>query len=914
MTSTQDPPKSAQSYFDRICETVGPYIAVRKKTVKSKSFRQQEAARSRRRKPLTMETIPEGMNAGPPVPAPHDVTQLHHLVPSPQNKSPTEGILSEKVLHEISLEDSIFADAPTDEERMTSPTFMTPRTSPSERKSPEGMAIDPDAHLSTDEPSSMTLRSFPSLNHYPVHTGVNHTLLCSVARRVGVPDDQVETFVTYMLPTIVPDEDDKDLHLLSFQLDLNPVFRHTQEIPFFNARPEAIRYNQETDSRTMDVLDLLRYNFVTSAITASMVYAHFKRTYRKVTHLSMPDAYIESILEPLVPYEPTKVSPFDLGILSDDNWSSLDISHLYDEAYEPSQLRTTYTVKIAPHASARLAQLLLEIPNISEVHSPSTLCLTPSLTQRYYEAYKKFVPEIDCEEVQQELDDSITAQESVLAGLFNEQFNSVQLMRGKTPSPKPEQSPPLPERSDADPALDTTVADCSRVEERKSVTPPEKGPSPPIRQTPVVHTVSSGDSDTSFPPVASAPEPQTDSAPPEAHGSPPVPDMATLRQKLGSMESVTYVKTNDPEKVLLTRNPKPSKDTVSLPDAYEVRQWEVGPRPTSQDHRTDPSLQRTLHTTEGPQRQALPIPPRSTRPGVLNPPQDSTLGPSQAPLRGVSPTVDTTTPGTSTTLPIQQNSGDSAQTAKTANGTSSLPVKCTLCGKAHYLAACPYADRPAATRRPPVHPMATSGPVTHSVKLPGGSTRYYGGPHNFPPPGSGINVTTGTQPASAFTAARTNQEQPPPSQPPSGGQSPSPIRQQPSPVLRRQVSRNMSNHPTTAGGGDGGDDGGDDGNNSYMSFSEKASDHDSTKTPNWDEYRRKPGGGDGNPYDKIETDRSQKPPMKEFPDFRFFRANIHSREGRAEDTCIYSSIGDRLAPWQAYHPEEDYICVPYRST
>jgi hypothetical protein len=190
-----------------------------------------------------MDVIPEEPPIGLAVPRPApDVTRLHQLT-SPHKKGDEKATSPKKVPPEVSLDNITTPD----EDHAASPTYMTPRTSPAQRKSPEGMSVDPDANLSTDEPSSVSMRAFPSLHHYPVHTGVSHSLFCAVARCVGVPNDQVEMFVDSMIPTIVPDRDDEDLHLLSFQLDLNPVFRHTQEVPFFNARPEAIRYNHQGD-------------------------------------------------------------------------------------------------------------------------------------------------------------------------------------------------------------------------------------------------------------------------------------------------------------------------------------------------------------------------------------------------------------------------------------------------------------------------------------------------------------------------------------------------------------------------------------------------------------------------------------------------------------------------------------------
>ena len=49
------------------------------------------------------------------------------------------------------------------------------------------------------------------------------------------------------------------------------------------------------------------------------------------------------------------------------------------------------------------------------------------------------------------------------------------------------------------------------------------------------------------------------------------------------------------------------------------------------------------------------------------------------------------------------------------------------------------------------------------------------------------------------------------------------------------------------------------------------------------------------------------PEEREWPDFRYIRINIHSKSARTRDLRVYPTIGDRLAPWRAYHPEEDFV-------
>jgi hypothetical protein len=84
-------------------------------------------------------------------------------------------------------------------------------------------------------------------------------------------------------------------------------------------------------------------------------------------------------------------------------------------------------------------------------------------------------------------------------------------------------------------------------------------------------------------------------------------------------------------------------------------------------------------------------------------------------------------------------------------------------------------------------------------------------------------------------------------------------------------------------------------------------DDNSDKTPRWDEYRRKSDGDGSGSYKSILSDRSKDPPKRTSTDFRYFRADIYSDEGRKQDLRIYSSIDNRIAPWAAYHPEDGWI-------
>ena len=108
---------SQPSHFtrDRITQTIGIYLAARKKLTKIKSFRQQETARASKRGSDTMETIRE--EAVPAVPRPRpDVTRLHRLSPSLEDQVVNKAAPRTHIVHEISLD-----TAPTDEGRTPSP-------------------------------------------------------------------------------------------------------------------------------------------------------------------------------------------------------------------------------------------------------------------------------------------------------------------------------------------------------------------------------------------------------------------------------------------------------------------------------------------------------------------------------------------------------------------------------------------------------------------------------------------------------------------------------------------------------------------------------------------------------------------------------------------------------------------------
>jgi hypothetical protein len=58
----------------------------------------------------------------------------------------------------------------------------------------------------------------------------------------------------------------------------------------------------------------------------SLVYAHFARRYHQANGTTMPGAYIQQIVSTIVPPEAGALPTFNLGILDEHNWSSIDIS------------------------------------------------------------------------------------------------------------------------------------------------------------------------------------------------------------------------------------------------------------------------------------------------------------------------------------------------------------------------------------------------------------------------------------------------------------------------------------------------------------------------------------------------------------------------------------------------------------
>jgi hypothetical protein len=211
---------------------------------------------------------------------------------------------------------------------------MTPDSSPSEK------SVDPDAHLDIDEPSVKSQRTFPSTHQYAVHSHVNDALLRAVAVNCGIPSDLCDDFVEQVLPTMVPSPTDTDRHVMAFHLHRNSVFRHNGEIPFFNTPVDALKPSDDAD----DASNALKYRFVTTAIVTSLVYAHFARRYRQANGTTMPGAYIQQIVSTIVPPEAGALPTFDLGILDEHNWSSVDISQAYADSSCPQRLRTTYLV------------------------------------------------------------------------------------------------------------------------------------------------------------------------------------------------------------------------------------------------------------------------------------------------------------------------------------------------------------------------------------------------------------------------------------------------------------------------------------------------------------------------------------------------------------------------------------------
>jgi hypothetical protein len=72
-------------------------------------------------------------------------------------------------------------------------------------------------------------------------------------------------------------------------------------------------------------------------------------------------------------------------------------------------------------------------------------------------------------------------------------------------------------------------------------------------------------------------------------------------------------------------------------------------------------------------------------------------------------------------------------------------------------------------------------------------------------------------------------------------------------------------------------------------------DEDSSKTPQWDEYRCKSDGDGSGSYKSILSDWSKNPPKRASTDFCYFRADIYSDEGCKHNLRIYSSTGNRIA-------------------
>ena len=269
MSETQGLPKLRQSNFDYLRKTVGPYIMLRKKTGKAKSFCQQESVRSSLRGFEMDVAVGDNPDVGPLGPhCPFDVTKLHPLNP-PTRENPSIPEVLEPI-PKISMDDHEpvqttqqvptkstepsedtpeAADSHKENLHVASPSpyYMTPKSSPKEVT----FLSDPDTSRSVDEASSMSMVDFPSLRQYPVHTSIPEELLHAVAKCCQVPGPQVTTFVGAMKPIIIPDDNDLDKHVLGFHLNTNPVFHHMKEIPFFNIRPEAL-WSQE------DIPDNLR--------------------------------------------------------------------------------------------------------------------------------------------------------------------------------------------------------------------------------------------------------------------------------------------------------------------------------------------------------------------------------------------------------------------------------------------------------------------------------------------------------------------------------------------------------------------------------------------------------------------------------------------------------------------------------